>query len=116
MSELQDIFNKMLEFKKEQRHLKAVYRDSLTNYKGYKEITDKIKTLKDEKKQIEDVCKEQCSKELDQAEKLKFEIEADKETLNDMVLNKLVKGENVSLKDQYENEYEPIFNFRFRKV
>jgi len=116
MGQLQDIFDKMQDAKKEQRHLRAVYKDMLTNYKGYKELTDKIKTLKDEKRQIEEVCKEQCSKELDQVEKLKFEIEADREAINDIVVNKLMKGENISLVDKFENEYEPIFNVKFRRI
>ena len=31
-------------------------------------------------------------------------------------MTKLMKGESVSVSDEYENEYEPVFSVKFKKT
>ncbi len=116
MANLQDIFNRIQQTKKEQRELKTVYRDSLANSQTYQNVVEEIKTLKDKKKKIEDDIKSDFRSEFDRLERIKIDLESDKEMMSDLAFNQLVKGEKIELTDQYENQYEPIFSVRFKKL
>src|SRR3989339_323772 len=111
MSKLQEIFNRMLESKKEQREIKKMYRDALSTSKVYQDVLEELKVLKDRKKKIKD----NFRSEFDKLDTLKTDIESDKMLISDVAINQLVKGEMVEITDQYENKYEPIFSVRFKK-
>jgi len=36
--------------------------------------------------------------------------------INDIAMTMVMKGETVSVNDKYENEYEPLFTVKFKKV
>ncbi|MFA6228519.1 MAG: hypothetical protein WC668_05065 [Patescibacteria group bacterium] len=116
MSNLQEVFSRIRETKKEQKKLKDVYRDALVNLLEYKKITDELKELRDRKKKIENDVKAQLSSELTKIDDLKIDLESDYTVLSDIALNQLVKGETVKVKDEYEIEYEPIFTVKFKKM
>ncbi len=116
MQNLQEIFSRVQKAKARQKEIKNTYRDALTATPEYEEMNDKLKTLRERKKQVEQAIREQFSHEITELEDLKVDIESDNELMNDLALTQLVKGEAIEIKDQYENEYEPIFNVRFRKV
>ncbi|MDX9893719.1 MAG: hypothetical protein RB292_04925 [Patescibacteria group bacterium] len=116
MKNLQDIFNRTQKLKKEQRELKAVYRDALKNSDHYQKILEEIKSLRETKKQIEDGIKADMQSSFQKLENLKYDIETENELMSDLALNHLVKGEPINIKDEYDNEYEPIFAVRFRKL
>ena len=116
MEKIQEVFDKIEEIKKEQREIKKSYKEALKNSQEYHEITEKMNTTKDRKKQIEEDIKGDFSSEFTRLEDLKIDIEAEKEMLSDIALNKLVKGESLDIKDKYDNKYEPIFNVKFKKI
>jgi predicted nuclease with TOPRIM domain len=116
MKEPQDIFNKIAELKKEQKAIKKTYKEALALFHEFAEITDEIKTLREKKKQIEEVIKEDFNKDMERLEDLKDDVASEQEMLSDVALNKLVRGESVTIKDEYENEYEPQFSVKFRKI
>ena len=112
MANLQSIFDRVQDLKKEQRDLKRDYRDSLAGSAQYQEVIEKIKVLREKKVVIEEGYK----KDFPQLDKLKNNIESDIEMLSDIALNHLVKGESIKIIDAYENQYEPIFNVKFKKI
>ncbi len=116
MPKLEEVFNGIKKNQKKQREIMSAYRETLSNSHEYNEISEKLKTLKEKKKKIEDDAKAEFSNEFSQLEDLKLDMETDKELISDMVLNKLIKGESVELIDKNENQYEPIFNVRFKKI
>jgi hypothetical protein len=116
MANLQEVFNRIQETKKEQKELKAMYRDALNNSGAYQRSLEELKKLKEEKKKYEDSIKKEFASEFDKLDILKNELMNDSQLLSDMVLAQVAKGEKVEIKDQYETQYEPIFSVRFKKV
>ncbi|MFA6410460.1 MAG: hypothetical protein WCW26_02690 [Candidatus Buchananbacteria bacterium] len=112
MTKLQEVFNKVQDTKRKQRELKRSYRDSLEGSEQYQNIIDQINILKEKKKAIEETFK----KEFPQLERLKNDIESDNEILSDLTINCMIKGEPVEIMDEYNNQYQPILNVRFKKI
>lgn len=116
MQNLQEIFNRIEANKKELKDLRQAYKDALLQTGEHQDVVDQIKTLRERKKQIEQTVKDQFSSEFIKMDDIKIDIESDIEMLTDIALNKYVKGETVAVTDEYENEYEPIFAVKFKKV
>ncbi len=116
MQSIQEIFSRIQESKKKQKDLKTAYKDALAGSMEYQDITDKLKNLKEKKKQIELTIKEQFSSELTQLEDLKIDIASDMEVLTDIAMTTLMKGETVEVEDEYGNQYEPNFKVSFKKA
>ncbi len=112
MRDLQTIFDRSQNLKKQRRELKKSYRDSLKQSLQYQEIIEKLDELKAKKKSIET----EIGKDYSQLEKLKSDIASDTEMLSDLVLNSLIKGEPIKIIDEYKNQYEPILSVRFKKI
>jgi len=115
MQDIQEVFNRIQETKKKQKDIRRAYKDALEASLEYKEINDKIKTLRERKKQIENVTKESFDAEFTKLDNLKIDLEADMTVLSDIALTKLMKGETVQVVDEYNNSYDPTFRVGFRK-
>jgi len=115
MQDIQEIFNRVQKIKKEQKDLRASYKDALANSGEYVEIGEKLKTLRDRKKQIEASVRSDMGSDFTKLEDLKIDLESDIEMLSDMALTKMMKGETIEIKDEYDNKYEPVFTVRFKK-
>ena len=115
MAKLEEIFNKIQDSKKEQREIKAMYKDALVNSEEYKKIVEEISELKEKKKSIEENTKNDFSSEFVKLDSLKTDIESNKILLADIAINQLMKGETVEIVDDYNNKYEPVFSVRFKK-
>ena len=113
---LQEIFARVEKAKSRQKEIKTIYRDALASTPEYEELNDKLKTLRERKKQIENTVKEQFGKEVTELEDLKVDIDSDMEMMSDLALTQLVKGEPIAIKDAHDTEYEPVFAVRFRKM
>ena len=116
MSQVQEIFDRLQKFKGEQKELKTMYRDALRNSAEFQKVKEELDKLKEDKKAIEAKVKEEFANELDKLEVLGNEIKNDSQVLSDAALAKLMKGEKVEIKDEYEVEYEPIVNVKFQKI
>ena len=116
MKNLQEVFNRLQKTKRKQKEIKLAYKDALLTATGYKELIEEIKTLKEKKKRKEQDIKNDFTQEFDKLEELKADSETDQEMLSDIALNNLVKGETVKVVDEAENDYEPVFNVKFKKV
>jgi len=116
MSNVQEIFLRIRETRKEQKKIKEAYRDALTNSVEYKKVTEELNDLKVKKKQIESDIKSQFSSEFIRLGDLKIDLDGDIEMLSDIALTQLMKGETIKVKDEYEVEYDPIFSVKFKKT
>ena len=115
MQSIQEIFQRTLELKKKQKDLRSAYKEALAGSLEYQELVEKMKTMKEKKKQIETTTKEQFSSEFTKLEDMAIDLASDMEMMTDMALSMMMKGETVSVKDQYDNEYEPVFKVSFKK-
>jgi|SRR3989344_682749 len=116
MENIQTVFSRIRESKKKQKDIKAMYRDALANSQEYQETIEQMKQLKEKKKQIESGIQSDFSGEFSKLENIKVDIATDYELLSDIAINKLVKGETVSVQDERKNAYEPVFSVKFKKI
>lgn len=115
MQNIQEVFNRIREIKKEQKDLKDMYKDALAQADEYDEIVEEMKTLREKKKQIEARIQQEMGRAYEKLEDLKNEVETEKEMLNDIAITTLMKGETVEVKDEYDNPYEPTWKVSFKK-
>lgn len=113
---IQEVFNKIREMKKEQKDLRDMYKDALVQADKYEEITEEIKKLREQKKEIEARIQSQLGRSYEKLEDLKLEVDAQKEMLNDIAISTLMKGETVVAKDEFDNVYEPVWKVNFKKT
>jgi predicted nuclease with TOPRIM domain len=116
MQNIQEIFNRIQKAKQKQKELRKMYKEALEQTPGYKDIVEDYKELRDKKKQIENEIKQDFAKEFEELDDLKTDIQTDQELLSDIAFNKLVKGETVEVTDNDDNNYEPIFTVKFKKM
>lgn len=115
MKNLQEIFARIIEANKQKRDLKRNYRDALVNLVEYKNVNDEIKNLQIKKKQIENAIQSQLSGDFERLEQIESGLKDDAQLLSDVALSRLIQGEAVVLVDESNNNYEPIFNVKFKK-
>ena len=112
---LNEVFKRLQEKKKEQRELKRMYRDALSINGEYQEVLEELEALKLKKKKIEAGVQTDFKEEIDKIEGLKLHIAGDSQMLSDLALTQLTKGEEIKVIDENKVEYEPIFTVRFKK-
>lgn len=116
MQDIQEIFNRVQEIKKKQKDIRSSYKEALASSQEYVELVDKLRTMREKKKQLENTIKSDFSSEFTKLDDLKIDLESDMEMLSDIAMTKVMKGEAIEIKDEYENSYEPIFTVRFKKA
>jgi hypothetical protein len=114
--ELPAVFKRIQDKKKEQRELKSMFRDALTNNGEYQKVVQELDDLKIKKKQIESSVKSDFKAEFDKLEGIKLNIAGDNQLLSDLALTQFVSGELVRLVDENKVEYEPVFTVKFKKA
>jgi len=116
MQDLQQIFNRIQENKKKQKDIKKAYKDALASSLQYQELGEKLKTLRAQKKEIEISTKNNFGAEFTKLDDLQIDVLSDQELLNDVAMTKLMKGESIAIKDVNDQEYEPVFSVKFKKI
>jgi hypothetical protein len=116
MPDIQEVFNRIKETKRKAKEVKQMYEDELETSAEYRDIVEKLEVLKARKKQIEQQIKDSQSGEFKKLDAYKMHVKNDTELLSDLVLNDLIKGQTVAVKDEQEQEYEPVFSVRFKKA
>ena len=116
MQNVQEVFNKIREMKKEQKDFRDMYKDALAQADEYEELVEEIATRREKKKQIETRIQAELGRAWEKFDDLKREVETEKEMLNDIALTTLMKGETVEVKDEYDNPYEPAWKVNFKKA
>lgn len=116
MEDLQQIFDRVKEFKNQQKLIRDAYKSELAHHSEYQEIKDDLEKVKIQKKEIETSIKTAMAKDFEKLEDLKLDIEADNEMISDLAFNKLMKGEKVEISDELGNKYDPVIVVKFQKV
>lgn len=114
--QLPDVFKRIQDHKKEQRDLKAIYRDALSTNGEYQSIKEEIEALRLRKKKIEISVQDGFKEEFNKLEGLKLNIAGDNQLLSDLALNQIMSGETIRIVDENKVEYDPIFTVRFKKI
>jgi predicted nucleic acid-binding Zn-ribbon protein len=114
MSTLEDIYARLEKNKKRRKEINKMLKDELSHSTRYQEITEEMKTLREEKKGIEQEVRAGNS-DIAELEELKAEIQTDQELLADQALNMYVKQETVEIKDEYDQTWYPVFKVNFKK-
>ncbi len=114
MSQLNEIYQRILVNKKRQKEIRQILTDELSHNSRYKEITEEMKTLREEKKGIEQHVRAQSS-DAQELEELKIEIDTDQELLADVALNMFMKDETIEIIDEYDQTWHPVFKVAFKK-
>ncbi len=116
MNDIQEVFNRIRETRNKAKEIRKMYKDSLESSHEYQEILDKLETLKERKKSIENELKNEQGSDFKQLDAYKMHVKTDMEMLSDLALNKLMAGETVEVKDEDDNRYEPLFSVKFKKA
>ncbi len=116
MQNIQEIFNRVQENKKELKDLKDSYREALKGDQSFVEAEEALKTAREKKKTIELAIKQSFAGEFVKMDDIKIDIASDQEMINDIAMTMIMKGETVAVNDKYDNEYEPLFTVKFKKV
>ena len=115
MQDIQDIFNRVQETKKEIRGIRNTYKELLASTGGYQELVEKLNGYKLQKKNIEHSVEEQMSSEFDKLERFKSSLASDQVLLSDAALSQYLKGQSIKITDERNSEYEPVFSVKFKK-
>ena len=113
MRNLKEIFERIQEQKKEQREINKVVRETLQTDGEYQKIKEQIETLRLKKFRLEDAARGDLDQKMDL---LKLNIKENTQTMSDVALTTLMKGESIKLTDSENNEYEPVFSVVFKKT
>jgi hypothetical protein len=116
MQDIQEIFNRVKDFKNQQKLIRDAYKSELSHHSEYQEIKADLDKMKIQKKEIEKVIKDSMIKDFEKLEDLKLDIEADNEMISDLAFNKLMKGEKVEILDELGNKYEPQIVVKFQRA
>jgi uncharacterized coiled-coil DUF342 family protein len=115
MRDIQEIFNEIQTLKKEQKEIRGEYKDALTNANEYEETVEKAKEVREKKQQIEAVVQGHMGLRYQRFEEIKEKIDELNQMLTDIAMTSLMDGKTIALKDQFENEYEPVYKITFKK-
>ena len=113
---MQEVFDKIQDFKKSRKEIGREYRDALTQTSGYGDVSEEIKKLREKKKMLESEVQAQMGMRYEELEKAKSEIASFEQMLTDIAMTTLMKGENINLKDRNNIEYEPSYKITFKKI
>lgn len=113
---VQEVYNDIRENKKEQKNIRREYKDALLSADEYEETVEKMKELREKKKQIENIIQSRMGARWDELEMLKAKAAEKEEMLTDIAMNDLMSGKTVAVKDEFDNDYEPVYKISFRKV
>ncbi|PIT86098.1 MAG: hypothetical protein COU33_04945 [Candidatus Magasanikbacteria bacterium CG10_big_fil_rev_8_21_14_0_10_43_6] len=116
MQDLQTIFTRLEESKKELKDIRSAYKEALAGVQSYVELVDEMKVMREKKKQIEATVKQDFAGEFTKMEDLKIDIASDQELISDIAMSQIMKGDTVEVTDKYENDYEPVIKVSFKKV
>jgi uncharacterized coiled-coil DUF342 family protein len=115
MQDLKEVYSNLQAKKKERRELMKSFQDQLKHDGKYQEIVDEIKTLREQKKSIENTARAAAFADARQLDDLADEIKGSTELLTDVVVAKFLNRETVELTDEEENRLVPVFSVKFRK-
>lgn len=116
MSDIQSLFDRIQEAKAEMKEIRKEYRDALSHDSSYEEVVEEAKIIREKKKLLESEIQAQMGNRWDRMEELKHDVAETQQMISDAAVNAFIKGESITLKDEYDTVYEPQFSVAFKKV
>jgi dGTP triphosphohydrolase len=116
MAELQEVFSRIQENKRQQKEIKRAYREALEQSVAYHEVAEQFKVLKEKKKSLETQIRQDFASEFNKLEACQDDMKSDAMILSDLAINKVMQGETIKVTDENNNNYEPIFSVKFKKI
>lgn len=116
MKDIQEVFSRIQEKKAKLRDLRTSYKDGLASSSRWVELKEEVTILKEKLKSIEQDIKAGFTGEFQQIDDLKIDIASDQELLTDIAINTMINGDSADITDRYDNEYEPKFSCKFKKI
>ncbi|KKP80157.1 MAG: hypothetical protein A2271_03635 [Candidatus Moranbacteria bacterium RIFOXYA12_FULL_35_19] len=115
MRDIQEIWSEIEKLKIEQKEIRKDYKETLEGTDNYEKTVEEAKILREKKKQIESIVQERMGLRYNRFEEIKNKISELQEMLTDVAMTNLMDGKTISIKDQNQNEYEPIYRITFKK-
>jgi uncharacterized membrane protein len=116
MKDIQEIFNELMELKKEQKEIRKDYRNALLQNPEYEAVTEKLDALRAEKKEIEVATQGEFGATWDKFEDNKQKIKDLEQILTDVAITDLLEGKNIEVRDEWDSLYEPVYKIIFKKA
>jgi DNA repair ATPase RecN len=116
MQDIQEIFNRIQQTKKEQKKLKDMFRDALKNHQHYQSMIEELNAMREKKKKLEEQIRMDFNAEFNKLDNLKADIDNDSMLISDIAITKFLKGESVQIIDEKEQKYDPVFSVKFKKA
>ena len=114
-TQLQIAFTEADQMNNDLRVKKNELKQILLDDSVYQDIVEKEKALKDKKKQILESVAEAYPKLVDEIEHLKNDLKLEKETMADMALREIAKGDTVIVEKENGQKYVPVFSVKWVK-
>lgn len=115
MPSLEEVYARIRAKKNEKSEIQKAFKDELANNPRHKQVSDQLKTLKEEKKSIENQAWASASQDAQKLDLLTLDIKSDTEMLADLALNKYASGETVEIVDEMNVRWLPKFSVSFKK-
>ncbi len=114
MQSIEQVYKRLQKSKSKRKELQKMMKDELSADSRYKDLQDKIKTLREEKKSIENEVRAHTN-DLKELEEIKADIQTDQELLADLALNMYVENKSCEILDDYDQKWVPVFAVKFVK-
>ena len=104
-----------MDAKKERKELLAIFKDALSATADWDDLTDKMKGLRDRRKQIQFSVESQLSDHMKKMDQVAKDIASDRQLLADIALAQLIKGKTVKVIGPGDIQFEPRFSIAFKR-
>ena len=115
MKNLQTVFNEIEELKKEQKTLKASFRDALSHSASYQELVEAAKKARESKLTAESEIARDFGPEFNRLEEIKNQLNELNVQLSDIAVSNIMKGERIEVYGPNQTEYEPLMQVKFKR-
>lgn len=112
---LQEVFKRVQRRKAELKEIKKIYKNALLVSPDYQKVLEEIEALKINKKKIEAAIQADFKAEFDKLETIKINNSSDNQLLSDIAIIEVIKGEKITVTDDNEMRYDPLFTVKFKK-
>lgn len=116
MQDIQEVYNRIQEKKKERKRLKRMLKEGLEASTPYREAKDKLDEIKAKAKEVENGVLASYQTEKRDVEALDEELKSEQQVMDDIALTLYMKGESIVFKNENDEEYEPTFKVKYKKI
>ena len=107
LQRIKELHQEISQKQKRKKDLGQTIKDAFGNYKEFKDIEEQMKGLRERRKQIEALVRQQYSSEFNDLDELSSDIKDTKMVLSDLIWNEVMKNNTVEIVDEWDNHYVP---------